>query len=248
MATKTDRFTGINQFGDVFIHAFSRFRKLIKYTLPRQNSIQDLKLQWRLKPYDLRVLRLLCIQDLVHKSPPHTDVLELGVGGGGGLQLLAKICHDTGRQYIGFDTFSGFPDGVKEDNFFKASTKPIYECFDEKYLLDQLKELGYEDSLIATVQFVRGLLPNTLETYNGKPGFAFLDLDLYESYLGSLRMLYPTMVEGGIILLDEYDTESDLSKWPGAKLAIDMFCNEVNVSLQTHWTGRKYIVKVSCQA
>ena len=182
----------------------------------------------------------------MQKTPPHTDVLELGVGGGSGLQLLIKLCYQVHRQYIGFDTFTGFPDGAKQDNFFKSSSKPIYKCFDQKYLRGQLESLGYATNLIEKIKFVRGLLPDTLSLYTGTPGFAYIDLDLYESYLGSLRTLYPRMADGGIILLDEYDSESDLKKWPGAKMAIDEFCREADIKLQTHHTGRKYIVKVPC--
>jgi len=70
------------------------------------------------------------------------------------------------------------PDGVSEDNFFKSSSKPIYKCFDEKYLRQQLETLGYGESLIKEARFIRGLLPDTLKLYTETPGFAYIDLDL----------------------------------------------------------------------
>jgi len=82
-------------------------RKWAKQKLSRQDPLQELKLKWRLKSFEARELKYLCMQDLMQRTPPNTDVLELGVGGGAGLQLLIKLCHQAQRHYIGFDTFSG---------------------------------------------------------------------------------------------------------------------------------------------
>ena len=45
------------------------------------------------------------------------------------------------------------------------------------------------------------------------------------------------------MMLDEYDFGADLEKWPGAKSAVDEFCDIHNVVVKKHFTGRNYLEK-----
>lgn len=59
---------------------------------------------------------------------------------------------------------------------------------------------------------------------------AFVDCDLYESYMTTLNKVWPRLNTGGFIYLDEYYS----LKFPGAKIAVDEFIFGKNVKLVTH--------------
>ena len=50
---------------------------------------------------------------------------------------------------------------------------------------------------------------------------------------------------GNCIELDEYDFGRDLEKWPGAKKAVDEFCEEVQIEVQKHFSGRAFLIKTN---
>lgn len=127
-----------------------------------------------------------------------------------------------GRGYHVFDSFEGLsqpqaqdlnpPQAVGAINFgflqagaFKGSLESA------KATLTDFPEIDYH----------RGWIP---ESFAGLPEknykFVHLDLDLYEPIKGSVEYFYPRMVKGGIIVIDEYA----LARWPGARKAVDEFC------------------------
>lgn len=59
---------------------------------------------------------------------------------------------------------------------------------------------------------------------------AFVDCDLYESYMTTLNKVWPRLNTGGFIYLDEYYS----LKFLGAKIAVDEFIHGKNVKLVTH--------------
>lgn len=199
--------------------------------------------QWQIKPLDKSHLKFLALQHFFDITPPNSDVLEIGVGGGNGMKLLAKLTYLNKRNYFAFDSFEGFPDGSKEDNFFKSKDRWFFKYFDQEYIINQLKNIGINENELKNISFIKGYLPDTLKNYQGKPGLVYLDVDLYQSYLDCLKEIYPRLIKNGIILCDEYDTKKDLERWPGAKKAIDEFVKENSVELNRHWTGKVYLRK-----
>jgi len=167
----------------------------------------------------------------------------MGIGGGYGCQLLSQIAHFNHRRYIGFDTFAGFPDGTNEDGSFDPKRKLIYQNFTQAYIYEQLKLSGVPRDAIANITFIEGLLPHSLKSYKDDPGFIYMDLDLYEPHISTLKLIYPRLRDKGIILFDDYDEGTALQKWPGCKAAIDEFCESEGLPIQRHWTGRAYIQK-----
>ena len=204
-----------------------------------QRVIED----WKIKKLSNLNLKFIAIQHFINTTPPESDILELGVGAGVSLELLAKLATSTNRRYFGFDTFEGFPDGCEKDNNFKSNDRWMFKFFNENFLLSQLKELGLQQNELEKINFIKGFLPNSLKKYSGKPGFVYLDVDLYQSYYDCLRAIYPRLVKNGIILCDEYDEEKTLKVWAGAKIAIDEFVSEYSLELNRHWTGKVYIKK-----
>jgi hypothetical protein len=96
---------------------------------------------------------------------------------------------------------------------------------------------------VATVVFVKGWIPDVLREVHGPIRLLHLDLDLYQPYADSLRILWPQVLPGGWVIFDEYDQANDATKWPGAKRAIDEFVAKNDLELQRHWSGFTHIVK-----
>ena len=73
------------------------------------------------------------------------------------------------------------------------------------------------------IEYHRGWIPQSFEGIPERQyKFVHLDLDLYVPIKGSVEYFYPRMVKGGVIVIDEYG----FPRWPGARKAIDEFCND----------------------
>lgn len=216
--------------------------KLAKFF--RKSSFSKLSIrEWHLRDFSSFEKKILTLQHFCDITPKNTDIIECGVGAGGGANLLSRISYSLNKRYFAFDTFSGFPDGSKQDNFFKSENRAVFECFTVEYIKDQLKKSFVPGEVINSINFRKGFFKDTFSDYQGIPGFVFIDVDLYESYKDCLEFFYPLLPKNGVIMVDEYDSKKDLKKWPGAKIAIDEFCNIHKVELKKHWTGYNYFQK-----
>ena len=135
-------------------------------------------------------------------------VFELGVYKGGSALLIAQQL--SGKEFHIFDTFSGMPEATVHDNVHK---KGDFHDTSVELITKLLKEYNVDIHV--------GFVPDTFSevAHIEKICFVHLDLDLYEGYRSSLAFVYPRMVTGGIILLDDYGADTCL----GAKKATDEF-------------------------
>jgi hypothetical protein len=65
-----------------------------------------------------------------------------------------------------------------------------------------------------------------------------LDTDWYESTRAELEVLFPRLVKGGVILIDDYGA------WEGCKKAVDEYVSAHKIPLMLHrtdYTGRSAI-------
>jgi len=154
------------------------------------------------------------------------DIIECGVFKGAGLfywlKLLEIFSNGSSKKIIGFDTFKSFSNDlegyeknsadayVKESSFSGTSIEDISSI---------LTKMGLEDK----VELVEGEVSNSLEKYcNNNKGFRIsllnLDFDTYSGTYQALNLLYEKVVNGGIIILDEYAARG----W-GESDAVDTF-------------------------
>lgn len=157
--------------------------------------------------------------------------------------------HLTGSntKIYAFDTFSGFPEGGRLDSPSFDPTLDayrVYENFSVSYVRNQLLQWSSEGET-ARIEFIPGLIPDSLSKFpDGETvRLLHLDLDLHVPYLASLQFFWDKLESGGLVLFDEYDQGEDLVKWPGAKLAIDHFCQEHDLEVEKMWSGFSYIKK-----
>ncbi|BDQ38087.1 hypothetical protein SYK_24470 [Pseudodesulfovibrio nedwellii] len=149
---------------------------------------------------------------------PDGCFVECGVWRGGCLAVMASIANTDGlnRAVYGFDSFEGLPPQTPEDSedgqefvgMCRATEAEVHETF-----------TTWGVSLENTV-LKKGWFNETIpEASKDMPSIAVLRLDgdWYESTLTCLEYLYPKIVPGGVIIVDDYLT------WTGCKKAVDEY-------------------------
>ncbi|HEQ78466.1 MAG TPA: dTDP-6-deoxy-L-hexose 3-O-methyltransferase, partial [Euryarchaeota archaeon] len=161
-------------------------------------------------------------------------IVECGVFKGTSLIRFATFRELFGnpfsKQIIGFDTFAEFP----ETNFEEDKKMRQYhldtaggESISSQQLLDILKH----KSIDKNVELVEGDITKTLPEYveahpELKISLLNLDTDIYEPSKVILDCLYPRLVKGAVLLLDDYGT------FPGETKAVDEYFADKNEKIQ----------------
>ena len=87
--------------------------------------------------------------------------------------------------------------------------------------LDKVKQNFKEVKLnIKNIRFIKGKVEDTLKIKKNLPkklSILRLDTDFYESTKSELQKLYPLLVKGGVLIIDDYGS------WLGSKKATDEY-------------------------
>ena len=149
------------------------------------------------------------------------SIVECGVFKGMSLLTFVKLVEvhcagDTLKRVIGFDTFQGFVSLAPQDGAVdkrRGKEQGGWNAGEFKPALEQLIDIAQRDDMIPRfrrIELVAGDVSTTVPAYVARnPGLriSLLHLDLYEPTLAALRTLYPLVVPGGVVLLDEYGME-----------------------------------------
>ena len=139
------------------------------------------------------------------------DVVEFGCNEGKTAAFMAKLT--TKRIWV-YDSFRGIPrhgDGEKVAEVFKEGLMAV----DTSTVLHHFNAAGEPPPTICA-KFFKDILPEEIPP---QIAFAHLDGDLYDSIMQSLRLVWPRMSRGGVIIVHDYN-------WPplpGVKPAVDDF-------------------------
>ena len=182
------------------------------------------------------------------------NIVECGVAGGETLALFKNLQKEfnCSRKIWGFDSFEGFSSPNSKDGSFFSSS---YENYNKKYskftlgwVKQNLIDLGAQNSNDNDISLIKGWIPDSFEYYDGSPvSLLNIDVDIYEPTKAVLEFFWPLLQDNAIVLLDDYGFGKDpkkAKKWPGAKIAVDEFCKEKNISVSKHYAGRFYIEKI----
>lgn len=189
------------------------------------------------------------------RSKIEGSFVEAGVHRGGSAAMMAYAALQQGgaRRLHLFDSFEGIPNpsaidyeewmedswGVqrKDANGLLVASGKIAA---EKHFSEELlsKTVGYP---MNQVTFHVGWFQNTVPTSTtsiGPIALLRLDGDLYESTLVCLRHLYPLVVRGGFIIVDDY-------LFKGCRLACDEYFAEIGAKPYMHHIDKlaKYFIK-----
>lgn len=168
---------------------------------------------------------------------------ECGVWKGGSCMLICLVLMQHGitdRQIFMYDTFEGMAkpgenDGEKEKeewNRQQGRDGVNQWCMAD---LDEVKRNMNSTSYpIENIHFIKGpveatipsVLPSSLVLLR-------LDTDWYSSTRHELEFLYPLLIKGGVLIIDDYGA------WPGAKKAVDEYFADTSILLhRIDETGR----------
>lgn len=155
-------------------------------------------------------------------------VVECGVWAGGsiGAAALIGVQDKIKRKYWLFDTFEGM---TRPSNFDGISPQKIWNR--SRHLNDlgsdwcEVNQLDVENNLklmgvdLKNCIFVQGDVSNTLKSNPLPKEIALLrlDTDWFESTKIELEVLFPRLVSGGILIIDDY------GHWEGARKAVDEY-------------------------
>lgn len=154
------------------------------------------------------------LRELARVSNVPGDVVEFGCYVGTTSVHLAEALRETDKQLYLYDSFAGLPDKRMEDR------SPAGEQFKTGELLATKKELirNLKQANVPMPIITKGWFRDvTPEQVPGKISFAFLDGDYYDSILDPLRLIWPRLAPGAVVVVDDYANEA----LPGAAKAVD---------------------------
>jgi Macrocin-O-methyltransferase (TylF) len=160
--------------------------------------------------------------------------LEAGCALGGSAILVATLKRPERPLFI-YDVFGMIPPPTKEDT---QDVHDRYEIIVESKSkgIGGDKYYGYEENLYETVQanltsfginceeqsvsLIKGLVQDTMRI-DQPVAFAHVDVDWYEPVITCLKRVFPNLVVGGSIILDDY------YDWGGCRKATDEYLRRV---------------------
>jgi len=175
-----------------------------------------------------RLIATLWLSRAALSLPAGGDFVETGVYNGGTAILLIKslLQFDTcNRQFWGYDSFEGLPDIVTADRKGGGAVgkKGLFRTTEELFY-QNLKTFS-ADVKPSILHVTKGYFNDTLpQTAVQSIAFLRLDGDVFSSTWDALVHLYPKVVPGGYIYVDDY------ASFNGCKSAVDMYRREHGIT------------------
>lgn len=145
---------------------------------------------------------------LLQESGPKLagDFVECGVAMGGMSLFLGDYARRWGRKLYALDSFCGLPppDPHHDNAYFRAGDyAPVAARGD---LLARFQTAVRAAGLVETVVPVPGFFETSLDRLppHAAYGFVHIDVDLYHSTSIVLERLFPSLVEGGFLVIDDF--------------------------------------------
>ena len=186
-----------------------------------------------------RLFALIAAARHISKHKISGAVIECGVWRGGAMGAAAltfKALNDKRDMYL-FDTFEGMSIPTAEDvtmggndameEFLEKRTGTESSNWCMASLEDvqaNLKSLGLN---INDFKFCKGMVEDTIPSQSPKGDIALLrlDTDWYKSTKHEMDHLFPKLVKGGILIIDDY------GDWEGARKAVDEYLSTNNIRM-----------------
>lgn len=162
-------------------------------------------------------------------------MVECGVWKGGSMMAVAKTLlalDSRQRNLYLFDTYGGMSaPSAKDGSCFDAEPPQAYFARNRnadgtcKWCFSSLEETRRNLVSVAyppeKIHFVKGRVEETLPAHAPEAiALLRLDTDFYESSRHEMVHLFPRLVSGGVLLLDDY------GHWEGQRLAVDEYLSE----------------------
>lgn len=156
--------------------------------------------------------------------------------------LRARQPHFRGEGFHIFDSFEGLSEPTAADALPGKTISELQQKFGTVAgaFRGRREDVRAALSDFPEVTFHQGWLPAILqEEPEARYKFVHIDVDLYEPTLGAVAYFYPRLVEGGLIICDDYGSLA----YPGARRAIDEFSAAHHLSPLTISTAQAVLWK-----
>jgi O-methyltransferase len=207
---------------------------------PKAATPEDRRIIERAMPYTMTgAARLQSVIDAVRycvRRGLSGAFVECGVWRGGSVLAMLLTLQDlarTDRDVYLYDTFEGMTEPTEHDvsryhppafELWEKTGGRVWpnlfdpESFNEQVVRDTLRSAGYPGE---RVHFIRGAVEETIPAAApDQLALLRLDTDWYESTRHELLHLYPRLVDGGVLIVDDY------GHWEGARRAVDEYFAE----------------------
>jgi hypothetical protein len=195
----------------------------------------------KVAPYTMtsqeRIFGLIEAVKYLEKNKIEGNIVECGVWKGGSMlavaEMLLKINNDKRELYL-YDTFEGMSEPTKADISFddqKAENllnkykkdNPVWAYSTMETVKKTMSLSVYPKSHI---HYIKGKVEDTIpSSIPGRIALLRLDTDWYESTKHELIHLFPKLVRGGVLIIDDYGF------WKGARKAVDEYIEENNIQI-----------------
>lgn len=185
-----------------------------------------------------RVYALIDAVNHIVKNDIPGAFVECGVWKGGSSLAAAMAFQSRGqsdRDLYLYDTFEGMTEPTQADG--SAALKGYQASLDANQTsnwcrspIDEVRSAVTRSKYPSDrIHLIKGKVEDTLpEHAPGQIALLRLDTDWYESTRHELVTLYPRLMPGGVMILDDYGF------WEGARKAVDEFLDEQKISSFLH--------------
>jgi len=228
-------------------------KRLVVDGLPVDFDKATLDTYHKVKQYTMttpeRIASLCNAVNYLVKNKVEGDFVECGVWRGGStmaaIDTLIKA-GDKSREIYLYDTFEGMSEPTELDKISTGTgANELMETSDKNdatsvWCYSALEEVQQNVGTLkypaSKVHYVKGKVEDSIPgTIPQKIALLRLDTDWYESTAHELKHLYPLLVPGGVIIIDDY------GHWEGARKAVDEYIEAEKLPLllnRIDYTGR----------
>ena len=181
-----------------------------------------------------RIIALIRAVDYIVENKIKGAIVECGVWKGG--SIMAAICTlqktNSIKELYLYDTFEGMTEPTNDDLSFDGNlAKDNYKDKDCVWCYSSLEEV--QSNIISlnypkeNIKYIKGKVEDTIPKDEVPTNISLLrlDTDWYESTMHEMKHLFPRLVKGGIIIIDDY------GHWEGCKKAVDEYLDKNNIKL-----------------
>lgn len=203
------------------------------YRVAMENSPTHAQVQWRAH---------VAIWCATQAARLEGDFVECGVHTGilsGAVMAWLDFARLAPRRFHLFDTWQGIPDEQISDEERRMGVPAMnrkYQDGDALFAAATRKFSRWPNAVL-----VRGRVPETLEALAGVPRLAYvsMDLNVAAAEMAAAGILWPRLVPGGLMLLDDYGWAAHAVQ----KKAWDEFARKTGVSILSLPTGQGLLMK-----
>jgi O-methyltransferase len=197
----------------------------------------------KVAPYTMttqeRIFGLVEAVNYIEKYKIDGDIVECGVWKGGSMLAIAETLNrhqSHHRRLYLYDTFEGMSapteedvshDDLRAEKLLQSDTNKNENLVWAYSTLEQVKQtMGLSAYPENQIQYIKGKVEDTIpQNLPDRIALLRLDTDWYESTKHELVHLFPKLVPGGVLIIDDY------GYWKGARKAVDEYFKENNVRI-----------------